>query len=53
MEVISITLKNNDSICHAYHHVFWKKIKEIVSDSDFKTIHLPVLFGKKGNKQKL
>lgn len=46
-EVISITLKNNDSICHAYHHVFWKKIKEIVSDSDFKTIHLPVLFGKK------
>lgn len=32
---------------------FEKKIKEIVSDSDFKTIHLPVLFGKKGNKQKL
>lgn len=26
--------KNDDSNCHAYHHVFWKK--EIVNDSDSK-----------------
>lgn len=50
MEVILIILKNNDSICYVYYYVFWKKIKEIVSDSDFKIIYLFVLFGKKGNK---